>query len=78
VRKEILHTRSRHATFTITCQLTSDTARIEAHDLGGPWRSRPPDGRPHGLDIIAALTGPAGWGTCPTPDGRLTWARLTW
>jgi hypothetical protein len=74
----IIHTRSRHATFTISCQLTAGTARIEAHDLGGPWRPRPPDGRPHGLDIIAALTGPAGWGTRPTPAGRLTWARLTW
>jgi hypothetical protein len=75
----ILHTRSRGGTFRIRCELTSRSARIEAEDMGGPWRHRKPDDRPHGLDIIAALTGQAGWGTQVTSSGgRITWARLSW
>jgi hypothetical protein len=46
-------------------------------DLGGPWCPRPPDDRPHGLDVITALTGPDNWGTETTSDGdRIVWARL--
>jgi anti-sigma regulatory factor (Ser/Thr protein kinase) len=75
----ILHTHSRASTFCVRCQLSPGAARIEVEDLGGPWRPRRPDDRPHGLDIVQALTGPDGWGTQPTPTGRrLTWARLTW
>ncbi len=75
----ILHTRSRGGTFTIRCQLSSRAARIEAEDLGGPWRPRNPGDRPHGLDIIAALTGPGQWGTETTgTGGRTVWARVTW
>ncbi len=48
-------------------------------DLGGPWRRRQHDDRPHGLDIVAALTGADGWGTEMTGDGgRVVWARLSW
>jgi anti-sigma regulatory factor (Ser/Thr protein kinase) len=74
----ILHTRSRGSTFTVRCQLSAGTARIEVEDLGGPWRPRQPGDRPHGLDIIAALTGPDGWGTQPAAGGRIVWARLSW
>jgi two-component sensor histidine kinase len=75
----ILHSRSRGGTFTIRCDLSPGAARIEVEDTGGPWRPRKPDDRPHGLDIIQALTGPDGWGTQATGSGgRLTWARLTW
>jgi hypothetical protein len=75
----ILHTQSRGRTFTVRCQLYPRAARIEVEDLGGPWRSRQPSDRPHGLDIIAALTGPDGWGTQPaSTGGRTVWARLTW
>jgi len=75
----IIHTQSRGSTFTVRCQLTSGTARIEVEDLGGPWRPRDPGDRPHGLDIIAALTGPDQWGTQVTStSGRIVWARLTW
>ena len=50
---------------------------VEAQDLGGPWRSRQHDDRPHGLDLVEALTGPDGWGVEPTSDGgRVVWARL--
>jgi anti-sigma regulatory factor (Ser/Thr protein kinase) len=75
----ILHTQSRGGTFTIRCQLSARAARIEAEDLGGPWRPRDPGDRPHGLDIIQALTGPDQWGTEPTgTGGRTVWAQLTW
>jgi hypothetical protein len=79
LRKEILHTHSRGSTFGVRCQLSAGAARIEVEDMGGPWRPRPPDDRPHGLDIIQALTGPDGWGTRPTgTGGRITWAQLSW
>ena len=75
----ILHTQSRGASFTVRCQLSSRTARIEVEDLGGPWRPRQPSDRPHGLDIIQALTGPDAWGTRPAgTGGRTVWATLAW
>src|SRR5690349_11388715 len=75
----IIHTQSRGSTFTVRCQLTSGTARIEVEDLGGPWRRRNPGDRPHGLDIVQALTGPDAWGTeVADTGGRTVWARLTW
>jgi histidine kinase-like protein len=75
----ILHTQSRGSTFTVRCQLSPGTARVEVEDLGGPWRPRNPGDRPHGLDIIAALTGTDGWGTQPAgTGGRTVWAQLTW
>jgi len=48
--------------------------------MGGPWRRRKhDDDRPHGLDIVEALTGPGGWGTEAASDGgRIVWAGLTW
>jgi len=54
----IIHTRSRGSTFTVRCHASSGQARIEVEDLGGPWRLRQPGDRPHGLDIVQALTGP--------------------
>ena len=73
----ILHSRSRAAHFTIRTELHPGHVRIDAEDLGGPWRPRPPDGRPHGLIVVEALTGPDGWGIeTTTGGGRLVWARL--
>jgi anti-sigma regulatory factor (Ser/Thr protein kinase) len=75
----IMHTQSRGRTFTVRCQLSARSARIEVEDLGGPWRPRPPGDRPHGLDIIQALTSPDAWGTQPAgTGGRTVWATLTW
>jgi anti-sigma regulatory factor (Ser/Thr protein kinase) len=75
----IIHTRSRGATFIVRCQLSARTARIEVQDLGGPWRPRQPGDRPHGLDIIQALTGQDDWGIKVTgTGGRIVWARLAW
>jgi hypothetical protein len=73
----IMHSASRGEFFTIRVELHPDHVRVEAEDLGGPWRRRQPDGRPHGLDIIQALTGPDHYGFQTTADGgRIVWARL--
>jgi len=75
----ILHTQSRGSTFTVRCQLSPGSARIEVEDLGGPWRPRQGGDRPHGLDIVQVLTGPGGWGTRPAgTGGRVVWAELSW
>jgi anti-sigma regulatory factor (Ser/Thr protein kinase) len=75
----VMHTRSRGASFHVRCQLSARTAQIEVEDKGGPWRQRNPGDRPHGLDIIQALTGPGGWGTQVTGTGeRIVWAELSW
>ena len=76
----IVHSRSRGSTFRVRCQLSARAARIEVEDMGGPWRRpRNPGDRPHGLDIVQALTGPDQWGTQVTgTGGRIAWARLTW
>jgi hypothetical protein len=69
-----MHTRSRGGSFRVRCELSPGLARIETEDLGGPWRPRKPRDRPHGLDIVEALTGADGWGTEPAtrdaPSGR--------
>ena len=74
-----LHTRSRGASFHVRCQLSARAARIEVEDMGGPWRPRHQGDRPHGLDIVQALTGPDEWGTQATSTGgRIVWAELSW
>ena len=73
----IVHSASRNAFFTIRAELHPDYVWVEAEDLGGPWHCRPPDGRPHGLDLVEALTGPDGWGVeTTTGGGQVVWARL--
>jgi hypothetical protein len=75
----ILHSRSRGKHFRVRCELSPGSVRVEVEDLGGPWRFRKSDGRPHGLDVVEALTGPDGWGADRTGDGhRVVWARLAW
>jgi anti-sigma regulatory factor (Ser/Thr protein kinase) len=77
VSNAILHSASRGDSFIIRAELYPDYAWIEAQDLGGPWRGKQSDDRPHGLDVIEALTGPDGWGTeLATGGGRIVWARL--
>jgi anti-sigma regulatory factor (Ser/Thr protein kinase) len=73
----ILHSASRGEFFTVRAEWHADYVWVEAEDLGGPWRSRQHDDRPHGLDVVEALTDPDRWGTEPTGDGgRVVWARL--
>lgn len=75
----IMHTRSRGASFRVSCELSPGSARIEVADMGGPWRQRKHHDRPHGLDIVEALTGADGWDSETTSDGgRVVWARLSW
>ncbi len=73
----VLHSASAGEFFTVRAEAYPDYVWIECEDLGGPWHCRQPDDRPHGLDIIEALTGPDNWGVEPTSDGdRVVWARL--
>ena len=73
----VLHSRSKCGQFTIRAELHPDHVLIEAEDLGGPWRPRSSGDRPHGLNVVEALTGPEGWGVKTTDDGgRVVWARL--
>jgi anti-sigma regulatory factor (Ser/Thr protein kinase) len=75
----VLHTHSRGGLFRVRCELSAGSVRLEVEDMGGPWRRRQQDDRPHGLDIVEALTGPGGWGIGTTSDGgRIVWARLAW
>jgi anti-sigma regulatory factor (Ser/Thr protein kinase) len=75
----VLHTHSRGEFFRVRCELSPGSARIEVEDMGGPWRTRKDDDRPHGLDIVEALAGPDGWGTETADDGgRIVWATFTW
>jgi anti-sigma regulatory factor (Ser/Thr protein kinase) len=75
----ILHSRSRGESFTIRVELHRDYLRLECRDSGGPWRNRRQDDRPHGLNIVEALTGPDSWGMETVGNGsRIVWARLTW
>jgi hypothetical protein len=73
----IVHSVSRGQFFTVRAELYPGYVWVEAEDLGGPWCRRQPDGRPHGLDVVEALTSPDGWGVETTTDGgRVVWARL--
>ncbi len=72
---QVRHVRRAIASHLAGCP--SDYVWIEVGDLGGPWRCKEADGRPHGLDVIEALTGPDGWGIEPAlGGGRIVWARL--
>jgi hypothetical protein len=73
----VMHSASAGEFFTVRCERHAGYVWIEVEDLGGPWRPGRPGDRPHGLDIVAALTGPDNWGTETTGDGdRIVWARL--
>jgi serine/threonine-protein kinase RsbW len=73
----IVHSASGGLFFTVRAELRPDYVWVEIEDLGGPWHCRPPDGRPHGLTMVEALTGPDGWGVeTTTGGGRVVWARL--
>jgi hypothetical protein len=67
----IVHSASRGQFFTVRAERFPDYVWVEAEDLGGPWRHRQADDRPHGLDLVEALTGPDGWGVETTTGGPL-------
>jgi hypothetical protein len=73
----VVHSASSGEFFTVRCERYPGYVWVEVEDLGGPWHPRWPGDRPHGLDIVAALTGPGNWGTETASDGdRIVWARL--
>jgi hypothetical protein len=73
----VVHSASRGQFFTVRAELDLGHVRVEVEDLGGSWRGRHSDGRPHGLDVVEAFTGPDGWGVETAVDGgRVVWARL--
>ena len=73
----IVHSASRGQLFTVRAEVFPGYVWVEAEDLGGPWHRRQADDRPHGLDVVEALTGPHGWGVeTTTGGGRVVWARL--
>jgi anti-sigma regulatory factor (Ser/Thr protein kinase) len=74
----VLFSASQGEFFTVRCEAYPDYVWIEVEDLGGHWHCKPKDGRPHGLQIVEALTGSDNWGVETTSDGdRVVWARLS-
>lgn len=75
----VLHSASANGgAFTLRARIVGRFGRIEVHDSGGPWNRHPyHDGRPHGLDLIEAITGPGNWGITGDASGRVAWARIT-
>ena len=78
MRKEILHSASRHGgAFILRAEVGQDRVRIEVEDDGGPWRDGLlNDGRPHGFDVVAAIAGAGNWGIDGDDRGRVAWARF--
>lgn len=75
----VLHSQSAGQFFTVRAQLHDTWCRVEVEDGGGPWNPPPRDpSRPHGLDVVEALTGAGNWGIKGDSSGRVIWARLTW
>jgi serine/threonine-protein kinase RsbW len=76
----VLHSASRHGgSFTLRGEVREHDVRIEVADDGGPWRASPlADGRPHGFDVVTAITGPQNWGVDGDISGRTAWAVLGW
>ncbi len=73
----VLHSGSKTGFFTTRVEVFPDYVWVEVEDLGGPWNLHPRDAtRPHGLDVLEALTGPDGWGVDGDTGGRVVWARL--
>lgn len=73
----VLYSRSgRNGFLILRADLHAAYLVIQVEDEGGAWACRPRDNRPHGLDIVEALTGPDNWGVETTANSRKVWARL--
>ncbi|HEY4850966.1 MAG TPA: ATP-binding protein, partial [Streptosporangiaceae bacterium] len=76
-----LHSDSREAggTFTVRVEVhPGDYVWVEVEDSGGPWNEHAHrDGRPHGLDVVRALSAESGIDGDPI-TGWVSWARLDW
>jgi len=72
----VLHSQSGGQFFTVRADVHDTWCRLEVEDGGGPWDTGPRDRtRPHGLELIQALTGPGNWGVDGDSSGRVVWAR---
>ena len=76
----VLHSASRDGgDFSLRAEIHPDYIRIEVADAGGPWRAQPcEDNRPHGFDVVQAITGLQNWGVDGDISGRTSWAVLGW
>jgi anti-sigma regulatory factor (Ser/Thr protein kinase) len=74
----VLHSASRQGgKFTLCVETHEAYVWIGVGDGGGPWNpARHGDGRPHGFDVVEAVTGPGNWGVDGDMDGRIAWARI--
>ena len=73
----VLHSLSKVGTYTVRVQRYWSYVYIEVEDDGGTWHFPEYDGRPHGLEVVSALTG-RDWGMDPVGDGhRIVWARVS-
>jgi|SRR5580704_2468812 anti-sigma regulatory factor (Ser/Thr protein kinase) len=74
----VLHSASgQGGKFTLCVEVHEAYVWIGVGDAGGPWiRARHGDGRPHGLDVVEAITGPGNWGIDGDTVGRIAWARI--
>ena len=73
----ILHSHSKGQSFTVRAEAFPGYLWLEVEDLGGPWNLHPrAAARPHGLDVVEALTGPDNWGVDGSERGRVVWCRL--
>jgi serine/threonine-protein kinase RsbW len=74
----VLHSASRDGGFfALLAEIGPDGLRIEVSDAGGLWRDGPRDeSRPHGFDVVSAITGPGNWGIDGDAGGRTAWARF--
>lgn len=75
-----IHSDSRRPGGVITVTVdakTHDHVRIEVSDDGGSWAEPTTAAdRPHGLDIVQAVS--RTWGVIETVTGRTVWAQLDW
>ena len=69
----VLH--ARPGAFTVRVERHDTWVHVEVEDAGGAWGTPEPDGRPHGLDVIAALA--RVWGRVQGDTaGCVVWARI--
>ncbi len=73
----VLYSNSKGQFYTVRAEVHDTYVWLEVEDLGGPWNLHPRDAtRPHGLDVVEALTGPDNWGVDGDQAGRVVWCRL--
>jgi serine/threonine-protein kinase RsbW len=71
----VLHSASAGQFFTVRTEIFPAYLWLEVEDLGGQWTMKPPgESRPHGFDVVEALT--PDWGVDGDERGRVAWARL--